>query len=416
MSERLRILAAAAELRSFSAAALSARANANLHTVRAVLQRDHELFEVIGQQRGAGRPARRFRVADEQRLTAELGRAQLSSLDESDFPASAGLSSGAESDSGPSQATGGLPPLPEPLTGTPLRQRPSEALLEAASTALTRAVGAQDVRERATYAGSAARTTSALLRGEDELAFEPSFMAPDGQHRRAALLGLAAEMVLLTCGEATGSSLRDGLARVASALVPVVEHAPDQIPRFLRGVLTVSRQLGFAPPVAVVTTSMQPDPFLLRGRPAGDWVAHPLTELHSTLWSPSWAEELLQSRSLAGMVVDGQHVSDFADYLGKLEGWRMPKIVSCTALEAEADDDIGRAGAIKIDGLRSLEDALDPLGKALEQRGTPLIDDSLLMGLQDVGSNAGFSAGCVASGLWGGFAVAGVKSGSKQPA
>ena len=414
MSERLRILAAAAELRSFSAAALSARANANLHTVRAVLQRDHELFEVIGQQRGAGRPARRFRVADEQRLTAELGRAQLSSLDKSDSPASAGLSSGAESHSGQSQATAaGLPALPEPLTGTPLRQRPNEALLEAASTALTRAVDAQDVRERATYAGSAARTASALLRGENEPAFEPSFLAPDGQHRRAALLGLAAEMVLLTCGEVTGAGLRDGLTRVASALVPVVEHAPDQIPRFLRGVLTVSRKLGFAPPVAVVTTCGQPNPYLLRGRPAGDWVSHPLIELHSTLWAPLWAEELLQSRSLAGMVVDGQHVSDFADYLGKLEDWRMPKIVSCTALEADADDDIGRAGAIKIDGLRSLEDALDPLGKALDQRGTPLIDDSLLMGLQDVGGNAEVSADCVASGLWGGFAVGGV---NKQPA
>jgi len=74
--ERLRILAAAAALRSFTASKLAAFAGANENTVRSVLRRDREFFRVSGTDCVGGgltgRPEHHYVVRHMGKLTAEL--------------------------------------------------------------------------------------------------------------------------------------------------------------------------------------------------------------------------------------------------------------------------------------------------------------------------------------------------------
>src|SRR5438105_914093 len=83
--ERLRILAAAAALGTFTVAELVAYSGANENTVRSVLERDAALFSAEAspaQAVGPGRPPARYRVVNTQRIAKELRsrEQQLSSL------------------------------------------------------------------------------------------------------------------------------------------------------------------------------------------------------------------------------------------------------------------------------------------------------------------------------------------------
>src|SRR3954462_15661287 len=93
MSAKLRTLAAASGLGTFTAKELASEAAAPLATVRNLLQREAAQFEIVGEERGdgPGRPGLRYRLVNPAAVAAEIAarREQLPAITEDGYSFSA---------------------------------------------------------------------------------------------------------------------------------------------------------------------------------------------------------------------------------------------------------------------------------------------------------------------------------------
>jgi hypothetical protein len=353
VNRQLRILATAAQLQRFTSYDLAAAAGASPNTVRSVLRRHPELFDVataVGTKRSRGRPTKRYTVADADALSAQLAAVR-DSL--------------------------GWVAMPRIAPADIDRQA---ARLDVAENSLRRALMADRDDDRRKLAAVALETVDVLL--------EPAAL-PDELTRRALGIKAAGEMLIIR--DVARPQQQGALHEVAVDIAAVVEHSPITALVLLRALLQVSRQLDQAPPVGVIVHGdIQPEHLLVADTDT-PWRQWSVEETGESLWSPAWSAPLAERSALAGVVLR-VHAgrSDLAASLSALREWT-PKIVMGDS-SPDLIEQATKEGAMFLPS--SLEDisesAVTGIGSALDQRiagfnveGDPVIadlarDDSLL--------------------------------------
>lgn len=295
--ERLRILGAAAALREFTVAELSAFSGANAETVRSVLRRDAELLEIAQGESdgGPGRPANRYRVKDLDRVRDEIRR-----LEEVFQPAVLRTQ------------------------GRPEHDSQEDRLLAVVSgeDAVLDSWHAQEPRQRTVLA----LTALAALRAARRMVSEESVDADDPLLRRTADIEVFAQ---LAYAEARGEPIgTEDLHRAAEALSDLSEVAPDRTSLFLHELTAIAVRNDQLPPLALALSPSLEPVDAIHTLDAGSWVkAGSLAGTAYDIWWERWAAPLANHGLFAGVVVQDDGGVSIDAPLVHLSKWRGPTIV-----------------------------------------------------------------------------------------
>jgi hypothetical protein len=329
MNQRLRILAAAAEMKRFTAYDLAAATGVSTNTVRSTLGREDRYFEVSsspGTERSRGRPANLYLVCDEEGLRGELAD------------------------------------IRESLEWTPVPRleisdgEHNYARLEAGENSLRRALASGNYEDRRKLINVALRTADVLLE-QTELPMDLS--------RKAMALKASAAIAGMGYREPPERSAR--LRDVATTIATIVEYSAPTALALLRGLLVVTRELHLAPPVGLMVHGDFRPENLLVADSESDWT---MVSSHRDweLWSPSWSMPLAEHSVLAGVVLRAE--SDQADIasLSELRVWT-PKIVMGD-YNPDLINQTAKVGALFLS--RAVEDlaesVIEGIGESLDQR------------------------------------------------
>lgn len=330
MNQKLRILAAAAEMKRFTAYDLAAATGVSTNTVRSTLRREDKFFEVgssPGTDRSRGRPTNLYSVSDAEGLRHELSDAR-ESLE--------------------------WTPVPGPEISD---SEHNFARLDVAENSLRRALASEDHEDRRKLINVAARTADVLL-DQSEL--------PIDLGRRA--LALKASAAIAGIGYRDAPDRPDGLREVAAAIAAIVEYSAPTALALLRGLLVVTRELRLAPPVGLlVHGDLRPENLLVADADT-DWT---MVSGYKDweLWFPSWSRPLAEHSVLAGVVLRAETDQvDIASSLSELRVWT-PKIVM-GEYSPDLIDQTAKIGALFIS--RAVEDlaesVIEGIGESLDQR------------------------------------------------
>jgi hypothetical protein len=330
MNQRLRILAAAAELGRFTAYELAAATGISSNTVRSILRRDAEFFEVgssADTRRSRGRPTNLYSVSDMEGIRHELTDVR-ESLEWTPVP-----------DSETSEADH------------------HSARLEVAENSLRRALASEDPEDRRKLIEIALRTAAVLLEQSD---------LPTELGRKALALKASAEM--LGVGYLEVPQRQGALHEVATAIAAIAEHSAPTALALLRGLLGVTRELRLAPPVGLILHGdLRPENIFVT-EADDDWMKVSAHERWD-LWSPRWSEPLAKHAVLAGVVLGAEADQiDVEASLSELRSWT-PKIVMGD-YSPGLTDQTARIGALFVSNAAEdvTESVIDGIGNALDQR------------------------------------------------
>ncbi len=313
--ERLRILAAAVALREFRADELCAFAGANAETVRSVLRRDTEIFDVISTETkgGPGRPANRYRVKDPARIRKEIRE-----LERAIEPA--GLRTRVR----------------------PERDTDEDRLIAVASAedAVLDSWRSEEPGERAVLA----QTALAALGGARRMTPEDAVRADDPLRRRADDVEVFAQ---LAHAEARGESIgTEELHRAATALSDLAEVAPKRTFQFLLGLSATAVRNDQLLPLALALSQSRKPIDSISTLDANAWVeAATLEDTGYVLWSQRWAAPLAEHRLFAGMVVQDYGAESLDAPLVRLSEWRAPTVVLSERHSPDVVRNVSESGA-----------------------------------------------------------------------
>jgi hypothetical protein len=315
LMERLRILAAAAALLEFRAGELCAFAGANAETVRSVLRRDTELFEVISTETngGPGRPANRYRVKDPTRIREEIRE-----LEQAIQPA--GLETRVR----------------------PGRDTDADRLIAVATAedAVLDSWRSDEPDERAALA----QTALAALNGARRMTPEDAVQADDSLRRRTDDVEVFAQ---LADAEARGEPIdTDKLHRAATALSDLAEVAPERTSQFLLGLSATAVRNDQLLPLALALGQSRRPIDSISTLDADAWVeAAPLEDTGYVLWSQRWAAPLVEHRLFAGMVVQDYGAESLDAPLVHLLEWHAPTVVLSERHSPDVVRNVSESGA-----------------------------------------------------------------------
>jgi hypothetical protein len=285
--EQLRILTAALALDSFTAGELAVHAGAKLNTVRALVQR-REWFAPLDDDdlpRKPGRPARRYRIADPDTVRAHVREAQES--------------------------------VAFPIVADDVRtpDEDEELTIDSAERSLIRALHTDDLEDRRILAGIAERTAGRVID------------SADGQ-RAARAHAVQAFTGLINASEAKRESALTG---VAHALVAALGSG-GALGGVISALLQVSVEYEQAPPIAVVTGNDERPEEVVAGLSSTGWANEPFDDSH-LIWAPVWAQPLVRTPLLAGVMLCHLHdepESDLHHAVDLCRAWRVPIMVAAT--------------------------------------------------------------------------------------
>jgi hypothetical protein len=353
-NQQLRILATAAQLERFTPYDLAAATGTSSNTVRSVLRRHRELFDVataVGTKRSRGRPTKRYTVANADALRAQLGEVR-DSLDWVAMPS---------------------------IEATDIERQ--TARLDVAESSLRQALSTDRDGDRRKLAGVAVETADVLL----EHAALPNELV-----RRA--LGVKATGEMLGIRDVAPPQRQGALHDVAAAIAAVAERSPITALVLLRALLQVTRQLDQAPPVGVILhADVKPEHLLVTGTDT-PWQKWSVEETGESLWSPAWSAPLAEHSALAGVVLRvAAGRFNVGASLSALREWT-PKIVMGDA-SPDLIEQATKEGAMFLPS--SLEDisesAVTGIGSALDQRiaGFNVDDDPVMTDLMILSQQRG---------------------------
>jgi hypothetical protein len=313
--ERLRILAAAVALLEFRADELRAFAGVNAETVRSVLRRDAEMFDVISTTTNGspGRPANRYRVKDPARIREEIRE-----LERALEPAGLGT------------------------RVRPERDTDEDRLIAVASAedALLDSWRSEEPGERVVLA----QTALAALGGARRMMPEEAVGADDPLRRRAGDVEVFAE---LTHAEALGEPIgTEELHRAATALSDLAEVAPKHTFQFLLGLSAMAMRNDQLLPLALALSKSRKPIDSIATLDANAWVeAAALEDTGYVLWSQRWAAPLAEHRLFAGMVVQDYGAETLATSLARLSEWHAPTVVLSERHSPDVVRNVSESGA-----------------------------------------------------------------------
>ncbi len=298
-----RILAAALTQDIFSAGDLAARTGLNLNTVRSALQRDQTTFVPVKRAGDVparrGRPATRYQLADRAAAYEQLQRDQ-------DTAALALIQRR------PTVPDEELSPAEEELLTLRLSER-----------FLLRALHNPDTEERIALATSAAIAAERALQAAQD---EEQTQRAQSVAALAAIVRTAAERPM----DITAPALRDVAARIVAALAYRPRVFSDGL--LLNTLLNIAQHSHNAPPIAVLTSRQETPAQALHGARDMLYRRREIPNLHGVLWSPTWAEPLLEHGLMAGIVVhssDEQPDGQLQETIEQIsEAWHVPLMLS----------------------------------------------------------------------------------------
>ena len=295
--KRIRILAAAAALREFTIAELSAYSGANVNTVRSIVNREKERFEEVGERedQAMGRPAKRYRVRNVEDIRTELEQLE-AEVDDVEVAA---------------------------IEGEAESEEDRLAAVVVAEDALLRSLRSDHLEERQVLAETAQRSA---LQGLGDL--ETAAMVEESLIRRAKGIGGVAR---LAASDAGGGSLDEADFRAAAtALGALAETAPgENVDEVLSGLIAIAVRHGELPPVGVVLDQDLTPRDAVPDFAEKEWIYRVVGETGRRIWLQSWAEDLLSHRLVAGLIV---HDHDFdeetlGEAISQVSHWHRPTAV-----------------------------------------------------------------------------------------
>lgn len=317
--ERLRILAAAAALKEFTALELVAFSGANENTVRSVLHREKELFEPVegeARREGKGRPANLYRVIDLGGIREEVR--ELEQVIESIPPAA-------------------ITWLPE----TESEQERLAAIVVAEDAAL-RAWRSESPEEKLVLAQTARRSLGQAKL--DEVEGEVSAALVTRVESVSAFTTLAES-------EARGDSIEPALInRAWSALADYADVVPtDRVHEVMTSLADFAIRHDQLPPLAMLTEATV-TPAEAMPEFGLEWTRLELDESHEALWAQSWARSLVDHQLVIGLVVYDGGMSDAAleRSLGHVADWHMPAVVISDDVTPDVVVRASRVGAFSL--------------------------------------------------------------------
>lgn len=297
MSTRLRILAAASALGTFTAKELAAEAAAPYATVRNLLQeREPDKFAVVGEERNGrpGRPKFRYRLVDPAAIVTEVvaAREEIPEIDHAFAVADFGA-----------------------LHDEPGRAETEAALLDTAQRSLQRAAHIE-TEARMAAAGVASRAAEGILQSQESYSRE--------MRQRAIVIYVCAEVLSLSVLEGGHQTRR--LAQLATRLSGFFRDEPAYGLVMLSLISRAAVAVGQAPPLVVVAKDEVGPGSVFSGDTA---LAETKSEL-DVLWIPSYAAPLIRNGIPAGVVVDsrGRTADDVRLSLERFSEWPVPKVVA----------------------------------------------------------------------------------------
>lgn len=319
--KRLRILAAAASLPSFTITELVAYSGENEDYVRSIVHdRDRDLFKEVGEERsGRGRPAKRYAPVDREQLM-RWARDEAERLD---------------------------------AVARPPRSRDEEAdrlaAVLSAEAALLRAWSPREAGQRHVLADTALLNLEAASNGDDPY---------DPIRRRVASVRVFAQLT-------AAPELATDVARLSDAAVALVElseSAPERVHGFLRGLTEIALEAGALPPLAIVTAGEPKD--AIPGMPDGiEWVRRDVPGTSAGLWAQRWSELLVERELLAGLVVHEAQV----EQLKHFADWHVTLVVVSENHSVEFIKEMTRHGAYYLPAAPRVGEVAETLVNALEQ-------------------------------------------------
>jgi hypothetical protein len=303
-----RLLTAALSLETFSAGELSGAAGVPLNTTRSELARKSSLFapvEDLLRTGKRGRPAQRYRLQDPDGARAVLDAARRD--------------------------------MSLPVVEDEELEAAEDQLLtlELAEHALRRALLSDHAEDRGELAVTAITTAERAL---ESLEAMPD---PERERRARAVRDFATH---LQDRLAPRKAKQEALSVAAAGALTAFECVPGLAAGpLLAALVWLATRAGAPPPVALVTQpDIQPSDALegLRSSGwsrrwlAGDW-----------LWSPAWAEPLLEHHFLAGVVICGDDETELTRQITEVQQWRLPTIVACRLDSTELQARVFAQGA-----------------------------------------------------------------------
>jgi hypothetical protein len=303
-----RLLAAAMLMDTFSIGELAAASGVPLNTARSEFQRKRDFFVTCDDSSshdGPGRPPRRYRLQDREQVQALLTEAQE-----------------AASIRG--------------IVDDPPREPDADQLLtlQLAEHALRRGCLSDDDEDREDLVLTAIKTADRALESLAE------FPNREREQRAFAVQAFAHHMrraFVDGTDEAMGFVANHALT--AHSCVPALGAAT-----LLRGLVFLARRAGAAPPIAVVTGPHTRPSDALPGLRSSGWSSRSFSG--DLMWTPEWAEDLMERRFLAGVVIcdEGRDTQALYRRIDDIDDWRLPTVVACPPDSSETLEQVFAKG------------------------------------------------------------------------
>jgi len=300
-----RLLAAALALDTFTAGELASTSGVPLNTARCDLTRHRDLFErvdVVASGR-RGRPPQRYRLHDPDAVHATLAAARRDATPR----AAVERPDGAED--------WRLPVVPVASSDADDRR----LALELAEHALRRALLSDDPEDCQDLARTATTTADRLLDAGAGL-------DADVERRAGAVRAFARYLQR----DAHPRHAQELSAAAAGAIAALACVPGLGIGLLLTALVELAQRAHALPPIAVVAQLGREPGDVLPGLHATGWHRRPLAG--ECLWSPAWAEALVEPRLLAGVVIgdDRQDEQELTQLIDELQSWNLPTVVACS--------------------------------------------------------------------------------------
>jgi hypothetical protein len=321
--KRLRVLASALALGDFTIAELSVYSGVNENTVRSLIGRERHRFEQSEGhgEREPGRPAKRYRLLDRDEVRTELAE----------------LESGIrDADVGASEVGGEEERLAAAVVG---------------ENALLRSLQSDSAEERQILCEVAFRSAAQAL--DDD---RSTSNADEPLRRRARAVSVLSQLAVT---DRKGQLVEEGeLHEAARALAELAETAPaENVLKLLAGLAWISASHDELPPLALILDEGLTPQDAVPGIAEEHWVRRSAGGAGQSLWSQAWAEDLVEQRLIAGLVV---HDHDYDEEqlektIARFADWGRPTAVVSRAETSRATS-IAASGAMLIPapGVRSV--------------------------------------------------------------
>ncbi len=344
--KRLQILAAAVALGEFRVEELRAFAGANLETVRSVLRRDAQLFEVIrgGANGRPGRPAKRYRVRDVDRVRQEI-RALERDLEAAGAMTSPQLDANSDED--------------------------RVAAISSAEDAVLDSWSARTPDERAVLAQTALAALGAARRIMPE-----DVVAEDAALRRRA--NDVEVFARLADAEASGKPIgTERLYDAATALSDLAEVAPERVPQFILGLSATALRNDQSLPFALALRGHHEPIEAISAIDASSWVKTvALADTNYVLWSQRWAAPLAKHRLFTGTVVGDIDEGTLDAPLRHLSKWQSPTIVISERDSVDLVRRVSESGAFFLPVSAGMSGIARTMLHAYQRRASPAMGET----------------------------------------